>query len=397
MESIVTPIKAEVLKQFLEESHYSKEKTKYLVDGFRNGFTIGYRGSLTRRDISPNHKLHCGNKTTLWNKLIKEVQQLRVSGPWKEIPYQDAYVQSPITLVPKGKDGKQTRLVFNLSYDFPEGSVNTGTPRDLCTVKYQDIDAALSLILEEDDDSGPIYFGKLDASSAFRRIPLNKDDSRWLIMKAENPSDRRTYYFADRCLCFGHSISCRIYQDFSMAVGHIHAYRTGKKPNCYLDDVLVVAMKEHFCRYLMMEYQHLCDIIGLPLSPEKIEGPLTIIEFLGMLLNGVDRTLSIPGDKISKALDQLTHTLESKKVTVRHMQKMTGLLNFFCRAIVPGRAFTRGFYSKFASYNLKPFHHLRVTKELRKDCNVWKEFLGQSRTNTIDHLLIIHWRLRRSN
>lgn len=375
LESIVTPIRPDILEQFLQESNYDRQKTTYLVNGFREGFSISYRGNTNRTDTAANHRLHCGNKIILWNKLMKEVQNKRVSGPWKDIPYQNSYVQSPITLVPKGKEGTQTRLVFNLSYQFPEGSVNAATPRELCTVKYEDIDSALKLILEEDDQTGPVFFGKLDASSAFRRIPLVKDDSRWLIMKAENPLDGRTYYFADRCLCFGHAISCRIYQDFLMAVGYSHAYRTGKKPNCYLDDVLVVGMKRQFCLFLMTEYQNLCDAIGLPLSPEKIEGPCSVIEFLGMLLNGIDRTLGLPEDKICKAMDQLDYTLEHKSATVHHLQKLTGLLNFFCRAIVPGRAFTRRMYAKFSSINLKRFHHVRVDREIRKDCMVWKTFL----------------------
>lgn len=307
------------------------------------------------------------------------MREKRVSGPWKEIPeeFKDSYVQSPITLVPKGEGGLQTRLVFNLSYQFPGGSVNEGTRRDRCTVHYEDLDSAMKLILDVDEGKGPLYFGKLDASSAFRRIPLNKNDSRWLIMKAENPTDKKIYYFADRTLCFGHSISCRIYQDFSVAVGYIHAHRTGEKANVYLDDVLVVAVLRNTCRYLMEEYQSLCDLIGLPLSPEKIEGPTPIIIFLGALLNGLDRTLGLPEGKIARAMGELSYVLENKKVTVHHMQRLTGLLNFFCRAIFPGRAFTRRMYAKFSGTHLRQHHHIRVDNELRKDCQIWKTFLTE--------------------
>lgn len=375
LDEIVTPIDYQVLHQLLQESGYDKDKTEYLVNGFREGFSIEYQGPTNRRDTSPNHRLRCGSKLILWNKLMKEVKLKRVSGPWKEIPYKTNYIQSPITLVPKGPEGKDTRLVFNLSYEFELGSVNQGTPKQRCSVKYEDLDAALKMILDLDRGERVIYFGKLDASSAFRRLPLRREDSRWLVMKAQNPADGQTYYFADRTLCFGHSISCRIYQEFSIAVGHLQKYRTGQKANCYLDDVLVAAVIKETCRLLMVEYQKLCQTIGLPLSPEKIEGPVPIIIFLGALLNGVDRTVGIPDDKIAKGMGELMYVLESKKVTVHHMQKLTGLLNFFCRAVVPGRAFTRRMYSKFSGSALKQYHHIRVDKELRKDCQVWKEFL----------------------
>lgn len=120
---------------------------------------------------------------------------------------------------------------------------------------------------------------------------------------------------------------------------------------------------------------NLCQVIGLPLSLEKTEGPAVIIVFLGMLINVLDRTVGIPEDKVNRALGELGHVLAAKKVTVGYMQKLTGLLNFFCRAIYPGRAFTRRLYSKFAHHNLQKYHHLRVDKELRKDCFVWKQFL----------------------
>ena len=68
---------------------------------------------------------------------MKEVKMKRYDGPFNEIPYQDAYMQSPIRLVPK--DGRtQMRLIFHLSYDFKDTgnrSLNFHTPDELCKVK----------------------------------------------------------------------------------------------------------------------------------------------------------------------------------------------------------------------------------------------------------------------
>lgn len=75
-------------------------------------------------------------------------------------------------------------------------------------------------------------------------------------------------------------------------------------------------------------------------------------------------------DRGKRELDVM---IRSKKVTVHQIQKLAGLLNFFCRAVVPGRAFTRRLYSKTAG--LKSFHHVRVDREMRADCSVWLQFL----------------------
>ena len=81
----------------------------------------------------------------MWEKIMKEVKDSRVAGLYDTVPF-DNYIQSPVGLVPKS--GGKTRLIFHLSYDFPsatetEGSLNSWTPRKLCTVKYNDLDEAV--------------------------------------------------------------------------------------------------------------------------------------------------------------------------------------------------------------------------------------------------------------
>ena len=73
---------------------------------------------------------------------------------------------------------------------------------------------------------------------------------------------------------------------------------------------------------------------------EKKEWGVQIIVFLGMLLDTVSQTISIPIDKRDKALEQLNKIIHSKEVPVLQLQRLTGLLNFISRAIVPGWAFS---------------------------------------------------------
>ena len=118
LDSIVTPIKVQVLESLLKETNYNEDKTNYLIEGFKNGFNIGYRGPLNGADVSDNITLKAGvgSKTEVWNKVMKEVGLKRYAGPYENIPFQN-YMQSPIRLVLKD-GGKQTRLIFHLSYNF---------------------------------------------------------------------------------------------------------------------------------------------------------------------------------------------------------------------------------------------------------------------------------------
>ena len=148
LDNIVTPIKSDVLGRLLKQTNYDKNKTKYLIEGFNKGFRIGYDGPTDRQDQSHNIPIMIGSKTEMWNKVMKEVKARRYAGPFENIPYQN-YIQSPIGLVPKD-GGKQTRLIFHLSYDFKNGekSFNHYTPDRLCSVKYNDLDHAVGNCLQ---------------------------------------------------------------------------------------------------------------------------------------------------------------------------------------------------------------------------------------------------------
>ena len=74
LKDIVTPVCIEPLIKQLRQAGYDKEKIEYLEQGFSEGFNIGYQGPEKRQSKSNNIPLRVGNKTELWNKLMKEVQ-----------------------------------------------------------------------------------------------------------------------------------------------------------------------------------------------------------------------------------------------------------------------------------------------------------------------------------
>ena len=125
------------------------------------------------------------------------------------------------------------------------------------------------------------------------------------------------------------------------------------------------------CNGQINQFLDICQEINFPIAPEKTEWVTTVIVFLGFLINTVTQTISIPLDKRMKALEQLEEILLVKKMTIKKLQKMTGLLNFISRAIVPGRTFMRRMYAKFTGRNmmkLKPHYNIKIDKELKANC-----------------------------
>ena len=373
-----------------------------LYTGFTEGFDIGYRGKTERQDISENIPLRIGSKTELWNKVMKEVMLGQFAGPHEDIPFKN-YMQSPIGLVPKASN--QTRLIFHLSYDFlpSNTSLNANTPAEFCSVKYRDLDhtvaTCIKLMWNKPINAKSIYYSKTDAKSTFRMLPVKVGHRCWLVMCVEHPITGKKKYFVDKCLPFGASISCALFQKFSDALQFLVEFRI-QITFCitnYLDDFLFVAWFKSVCDWMMKQFLKLCAKIGCPIALEKMEWGMTVIMFLDILLDGEKFCSAIPQDKSIKATNQLTASVNKKKMIVKDLQSMIGLLNLLGKAIVPGRVFTRRLYAKIPAKlyslqqkkKLKHYHHLYLDREFRNDCGVWLSFFRsaeQHRLLLCDHL-----------
>ena len=200
---------------------------------------------------------------------MKEVKAKRYAGPFKKNPFVD-FIQSPIGLVPKD-GGKDTRLIFHLSYPRNGHSVNAGIDEKDCTVKYPDFDDAIRIIKELSSVSKPIFIGRSDMRSAFRQVPLKVEDFCIVLMKATCPKDGQVYWFVDKCLPFGSSISCKIFQDFSSSISHIVAWKAGGDVNVnYLDDFLFIEYIRSVCNDQVKLFIEICEQICFPIALEKM-------------------------------------------------------------------------------------------------------------------------------
>ena len=66
--------------------------------------------------------------------------------------------------------------------------------------------------------------------------------------------------------------------------------------------------------------------------------------------------------------------LSRKKVTLKELQSLIGLLNFACSIIKPGRVFLRRLINLTIGVT-KPTYFIRITLEVKKDLRIWQQFL----------------------
>ena len=259
-------------------------------------------------------------------------------------------------------------------------SVNANIPKELCSVRYPDFSDAVRLCSKFGKQC---KLGKSDMTSAFRHLGILKKHWKFLVMKARNPdvndvNYNKWFYFVDKCLTFGSSISCAHFQAFSDTVAHIVQHKTGEDLVNYLDDYLFAALMSLLCNNQIKIFMEVCELIKFPVSLEKTFWASSQLVFLGLLLNALEQTVSIPADKVQKGLTLVNKLIErkSRKLTLAELQKLCGFLNFLCRCVVPGRAFMRRFYALTqGNTKLKDHHHIRMRRETREDLLMWREFL----------------------
>ena len=130
-------------------------------------------------------------------------------------------------------------------------------------------------------------------------------------------------YFINKCLPFGASISCALFQEFSDTLQFITQYAINRNQadilTNYLDDFLFLAWTILECNQNVLKFLDICDQIGCPVSLEKTEWASPLMVFLGILMNGISRCLCIPEDKKCKALNILRWFVANFKVTIKQV------------------------------------------------------------------------------
>ena len=297
-------------------------------------------------------------------KLKKELDAQRLAGPFQSPPLSPFWV-SPLGVVPK-KVPVEFRLIHHLS--FPKGSsVNDGIPPEHTNVYYATIDEAIKLIRS----AGPGYFlAKTDIKNAFRIIPIHPSDYNLLGMQW------RGLHYYDRCMPMGCSSSCLTFETFSTAVEWV-AHNKLKIDYILhlLDDYLLVAPSMQLCQQQLDLFLSLCTYLGIPIAPEKTCGPTTSLSFAGIELDSVLLEAHLPLDKIEKCVSLISEFCHRKKVTLREIQSLVGLLNFACSVIRPGQAFLHRLIDLTVGVSM-PSHYIRLNKEVKEDLHLWLSFLS---------------------
>ena len=269
--SVTTPLNA---NNFLWElqSHPNNEFCDYIVSGIREGFDLGVKGNLVSFS-SGNMKSANQHSDVVSKYIATETKAGRIKGPFKTPPF-STFRCSPIGVVPKKTPGK-FRMIMNLSS--PTGSsINDAICKDDFSLNYVSVDKAIDYIL----NLGPgCLLSKVDIESAFRIVPVK--NSQWNLLGFHWDNQ---YYF-DTVLSMGGRSSPAIFNAISDAAEWICTsnYQVDNLIHL-LDDFLAVEerSKEGYALSIIL---NVFRNLGIPVNNEKVDGPATCLEFLGIILD----------------------------------------------------------------------------------------------------------------
>ena len=357
-----TPVK--INNSLLFHSGYDNSIVQYLATGFTMGFPLHSEG--------PHFSCHSNNllsaiqnPTAVDAKLSKELNAQRLAGPFSSPPF-PVFRISPLGLVPKKVEG-EFRLIHHLS--FPKGSsLNDGISPDHTSVSYATVEDAIRHIRTV---GSSCFLAKTNIKNAFRIIPICPQDYNLLGICW------RGLYYYDRCMPMGCSSSCKTFETFSTAIEWIAQNKLHITHILHLlDDFLIISPKEDLCQKQLDLFLMLSSYLGIPMAPEKTVGPSQIISFAGIELDSILMKARLPQEKLDKCEALISAFVRRRKVSLREIQSLTGLLNFACLVVVPARAFLRRLIDLTLCVNC-PHFLIRLSREVKADLLVWQKiFLG---------------------
>lgn len=144
----------------------------------------------------------------------------------------------------------------------------------------------------------------------------------------------------------------------------------------YLDNFLTMGgPQSQACQGNLNIIVQVCQLLNIPLALEKVEGPTTCLEFLGITLDINCMEARLPLDKLFRVRHAVSDWLDKKCATQWQILSLVGLLQHAAKVVRPGRVFVRQTY-RVTAHVRDIDHYTQLNKEYKSDLYWWHTFAG---------------------
>ncbi len=258
---IVTPLHPAAWAALLQDHPF----VDYLLSGMQFGFRVGFDPSSKLRSAKSNIFSATKHPEVTQKYLDTGCSAGRVLGPFEPSQVPELHV-SRFGVIPKPHQPGKWRLIVDLSH--PMGaSVNDGIARSLCSLTYMKVDSVTDAIMDIGRGAEP---AKIDIKSAYCIVLVNPGD-RWLLSMSWQGK-----VCVDGLLPFGLCSVPKIFTALADGLEWILRNQGAAHVWHYLDDYNTVGSPDsEECALNCRLMSHICEQLGVPLAPDKCEGPST--------------------------------------------------------------------------------------------------------------------------
>ena len=264
---------------------------KQLPGLLKYGFPLDFDRTSQLLPTKDNHKSALFHDSHVQKYISEELEHQAILGPFHAKPIN--LHTSPLMVHDK-QDSDSKRTIMDLSWHLGL-SVNHGVSKDIYfgtefILKYPSVDQITSS-LKKVGPAAMIY--KIDMSLAFRQIKVYPGNIDLLGFKCENQ------YFLDLSAAFGYRNGCQIFQRCTDAIRFIMSQHGFPHLHNYIDDLIYTGLPSE----IHQSYAFLTELLsqlGLDISLKILVPPGTSITCLGIQIDTVQRTISIPSKNYKK-------------------------------------------------------------------------------------------------
>ena len=355
------------VKSQLNVSAWKAELTDYwdqqLLQLLEFGFPLDFNRQCPLKFEGNNHASAIQHPSDIEAYLQEECQFGAILGPFKENPIQGGHC-SPFMTRHK-PNSERRRVIIDLSW--PVGAlVNAGIDKntylgsefELTFPSVDDITNALKQL-----GKGAFLY-KVDVSRAFRHVKVDPGDYDLLGLQWDGT-------YVDMCVPFGKRHGSQILQRLSDAIRYIMRLN-GHCVIDYIDDYVGVSMPSEATKSFNFLIS-LLKKLGLTISDKKLMEPGTRVVCLGVLIDSVTGTISIPQEKLDQIKDTVRDWMGKNVCTKRQLQSILGLLLYIHKCVKPARVFLNRMLDLLRSSSNN--QNIALTSEFKRDLGWFAKFL----------------------
>jgi hypothetical protein len=390
--------------ELLLHDHPDQLSVALALDTCINGANIGFDTSANR--LINAYSTNMTSAMTYYDdtdKAIKDDQLAGFSSPCYDTAPFAHMIVSPIGTIIKFKANgkKKVRVIKNLSYP-TDTSVNDHINKLICA--YSSFDQAADMIVTAGKGC---WLSKLDISNAFRQIKVRYQDWHLLVFRWQ------LKYIIDVCLPFGLRSAPPIWD----RIASKFAYILDKLMTLiyYVDDYLFITKFDYNgncgistsgtstqsfnihqssrlativkndnytasqanARKLLDAAIRVADIISLQLAKDKVEGPSHYLDFLGIEIDTINMTATLPADKLNALIHSIKATINRQRITIKHTQSIIGRMIHASKIIHPARTFISRLLAAVSLANANHAKHVIITPSIKSDLIWWTCMLSE--------------------